>query len=234
MFDFLDAAKKVAALEAKATEVGLSLVLSEDFQELEREANALKGHLMPVFRYRESEAGPHNAFWMKGVDEDGAIRHIQAVRVIDLGCMSLNGYLDRFTHLYINPEPDDLDRIALDRSSYWPSETLDGIRGKAVYHGDIWIDPVYRGRDLASVLPPMAVLLATMRWSPDFFYGLLISSLARHGIHIRYGYHHYHPCAFRWRNAQGRLVRDDGLVWASRREVADMLKLERESPIPAS
>ena len=189
---------------------------------------------MPVFRYKESEVGPHNGFWIKGLDEKGKVRHIQALRMTDLCALSLNDYLKRFSHLFINPEPFDQDKITLTQSAFWPSDQLEMIRGKAVYHGDIWMDPDFRGHDMASILPRMAVLLATMKWAPDFFYGLLIEQLARRGIHIRYGYHHYHPCVFRWRNAKGQLVRDDGIVWASQEELADFLKLERESPILAS
>lgn len=138
-----------------------------------------------------------NGVWVVGRDATGRIMHTQALRVLDLKDKNLSEYLRRgFTQF----PPSGMD-IDYKRSRYRPGPGAQRMRGKVVYHGEVWMggDPgQYRGTGLSCILGRLAFLIAMQRFQPDHVIGFMPKPVAFKGFAERQGYMHAEPGCLRW------------------------------------
>ncbi len=82
---------RYADLQAQVvSEEGLTLFVERDFHELRKAVSFVGGDIRVLFDNRRSETNSENGFWIKGLDRDGNLAHVQAARRIDLAGESLN------------------------------------------------------------------------------------------------------------------------------------------------
>ncbi|MEP3945513.1 hypothetical protein [Ascidiaceihabitans sp.] len=140
---------------------------------------------------------PGNAFWLTGRDVDGRLMHTQAARLIDLRQETLADYMQHKFREF-PPAIPDLD---LDRSRFRASPGAKHIKGRVIYHGEVWMSPNegrFRGNGLSSVLARYGLLTAMQRWNPDYLFGFMARTVAFKGFAERMGYMHNEPGALRW------------------------------------
>lgn len=173
------------------------------------------------FDYRKNNLQPDNGFWIAGWDENGALVHKQAVRVIDLAGLSLAGYMAR---KYIDFPPSGLD-LDMVKSHYNPGPAARRILGKVCYHGDFWLGEDYRSTGLVSVLARFALATTLLRWSPDFVIGFMLRPVAFKGLAEREGYMHSEPGCLFWHCADNDAVLETFMVWMAREDISHLLTM---------
>lgn len=215
--------------ELRAFDSGIRLEVSTDFEEMVEVVQHLdRAPVTPNFDPAVSDVGPVNGFWLKGVDSKGEVVQTQAIRADDLAGTSLAHHLRSLRAFYRDPSV-----------SAHPDETCDvtapaayGITGRITYHGEFWIKGGpngYRGRDLAIVLPRIAMAIALAWWSPDFMYGTFNPILAEKDVAARYGYHNLQPGGMKWSQPHLGQVLDEWLMWMTWREAVDLIERSQYS-----
>jgi hypothetical protein len=210
--------------ESKACADGMKLEMHTDFHHFADVVAALgKGPVTPQFDIEVSDIGPVNAFWLKGVNSQGEIAQVQAVRMDDLSGDSLTNHCRSLKVFYSDPE-----------ASAHPGESCDvgspashAITGIVVYMGEFWIkggDNGYRGHKFATILPLICMAIALVRWSPDFVYATTSPVLVEKGLIARYGFPNAQPHGIIWNAPHYGEILDEWLMWMSWRELVDRIE----------
>jgi len=201
---------------------GMSIRFREDFNELRRvtDENPDREELSPMFDPAHCDISRENGFWIEGVSPSGDIAHVQAVRVDTLGDTSLCEFWADNKPLFRPPGMN----VDLDKSQFDASPASRMIGGRACYHGELWIHEDYRGLHLASKLANLAMLLAAIRFQPDYLYCLIPPKTVRTGLSVRNGYLHLHPHGIRWAVADSDEIYDEYLVWMNGSELTGLME----------
>lgn len=178
-----------------------------------------KGDLTPIFDVRFSDISPENGFWLKGVDENGKVMHVQAIRFDNLEDKSLSEHWKSDPQLYCTQGLG----IDLERSQYDVAPAASVITGAVCYHGELWVEKSYRRIRLASKLANLAMLMALARFNPDYIYCLIVPKVIRTGLSVRNGYLHMHPQGIRWHIPGKSDPYDEYLVWMTGSELVDLM-----------
>jgi len=220
----LDLVRYVSEIDGVAKEHGISLHLCKDFREFRDIRNAFDDRppVAPIFDPNFTDIGPGNGFWIKGVDANGDIVHLQAARRHNIHGMTLADHLFELRQLYKLP---GLNR-ELERSSYNAPAARD-ISGTVCYHGEIWLKDGpegYRGKGLASLLPRMLLALALAEWTPDYVFGFVPTAIAHKGVLAQYGYMHIQPGGILWSGTEDGNVVNKWLAWLNREELIYLMQ----------
>jgi len=183
-----------------------------------------KGELTPIFDVRHSDIGPDNGFWLRGLDEDGNVMHVQAVRFNDLEDTSLSDHWKRDPMLYCTQGLG----IDIDASAYDMAPAANEISGAVCYHGELWVEKSYRRIKLGSKLANLAMIMALGRFNPDYLYCLIVPKVIRTGLSVRNGYLHMHPQGIRWNIPESSTPYDEYLVWMTGDELTDLMSRPQE------
>ena len=70
------------------------------------------------------------------------------------------------------------------------------IRGRIVYHGELWIDKQVKG--CFPIFPRIGMLLAMVKWQPEAIWALTGQSMATRGHMVRMGYGHLEQSFLTW------------------------------------
>ena len=178
---------------------GVKLTLGHDFEEYRTlMAQGREGHILGApFDPSVHNLNKSNAVWVVGHDENGALMHTQALRLLDLNGDSLGGYLRRRFREF---PPSGLD-LDMGRSRYKVGPGAKRMRGQIVYHGEVWMGGTpgqFRGTGISSLLGRFAFLTALQKWAPDYVFGFMPNQVAHKGFVTRQGYMHAEPFALRW------------------------------------
>jgi len=183
-----------------------------------------KGEPTPIFDVRHSDIGPANGFWLRGLDEDGNVMHVQAVRFDDLEDTSLSDHWKRDPMLYCTQGLG----IDIENSEYDVAPAANEISGAVCYHGELWVEKSYRKIRLSSKLANLAMLMALGRFNPDYLYCLIVPKVIRTGLSVRNGYLHMHPQGIRWNIPEHSTPYDEYLVWMTGDELTDLMSRPQE------
>ncbi len=221
----LATARLISSIERMSAEQGMTLEISNDFEEfLEvRQSQSDRVPISAVFDPTQSDVTHHNGFWVKGVDSEGRVVHVQAARLVDLEGKTLAEHLDRRRRDYVLPGAD----IDLERSDFSWSLISHKAMGCVCYHGEHWLEREYRGQGLSSVLPRLALALMFIRWSPDYVFAFAPQKLAYRGIPIQYGYMHLAPGGVMWKMRDTGETLNEWIMWS---EPGDLDYLMRFKP----
>lgn len=203
---------------------GLTLDVSTDFDEYRRirAAQPERTNLSPMYDSTCSYVDRTNAFWIKGIDENGEVVHTQAVRLIDLAGMTLAEHLQQHRHLYASPG------ITGDATlfEFAPTPTCQKITGRVCYHGDLWLKEGsatgFRGTGLTTVLARLAMAISLMEWSPDYIFGFMYPFMACKGLAAREGYLHMEPGV--WHAPGESETVAEWLVWMARDDIKYLMQ----------
>ena len=192
-----------------------------DFEHLLRTVSGLadKEELTPIFNVEDSDIGPENGFWIQGTNDADEVVHIQAVRFDDLSGTTLASHWRASPELYCTRGYG----IDVSRSEFYSAPASREISGAVCYHGELWLEQSYSRPRLASKLANLAMLLALVRFRPDYIYCLVVPKNVRTGISIRTGYLHMHPQGIRWHIPSQDRPYDEYLVWLTGEELSQIM-----------
>lgn len=133
------------------------------------------------------------ALWIAGRDKAGKVMHLQALRSMSIGEVTLAEY---FRHNYRDYMPANLD-IDFDRSRYRPGPGAKRISGNVVYAGEMWIDDSgrFRGTTMSNLLVRTTFLTALREFVADYIAVFMAQPLAHKGASVRMGFIHIEPNA---------------------------------------
>ncbi|MGF1610285.1 MAG: hypothetical protein ACFCUQ_12875 [Kiloniellales bacterium] len=208
MSGILQASVAVAALAETLEGLGFGFEEGDDFAAFKAIYEPLgRGPVNPAFDVARQ---PVTGFWLVLRDKSGGVAAIQAVRYL--------GDCGPDLHLHLLARRDDylpLGSPIDPEKSEIVSVAAHAIGGAGCYHGEFYVVPGQRGRGLAGLLIRLAQLMAWLRWQPDFFFGLTIPATSSQRFADRMGYGAFEPRGVLWRDGDGRLLREEGLVWSS-------------------
>jgi len=215
MGEILQASRAVAALAEALEAFGFSFEEGDDFAAFKAVYEPLgRGPVNPVF---DAARQPVTGFWLALRDAGGAMAAIQAVRFLgDCGPdLYLHLVARRDDYLPLGSPADAAGAPPVDPArSEIVSAAARAIGGAGCYHGEFYVVPEQRERGLAGLLIRLAQLMAWARWAPDFFFGLTVPATSSQRFAERMGYGAFEQQAVIWRDAVGRPLREEGLVWS--------------------
>lgn len=218
-FDVLKAVRYANSLAFDVEADGLAISVSNDFHDFKRACEPLdRGPPYPLFDPDRSEVLEGNAFWIKCTSGDRIV-HTQALRLLDLGEVTLTDHFERLKHLY-EPPTRQVDHA---KSDFALAELADTITGRVCYHGEIWIDSEFRGNQLILSLARLGITLAFLQWRPACIWGFTFDQTTMKGMTAQFGYWQISPYGIRWRDSNGDLVQDQWLCKASRSDILMMI-----------
>ena len=216
----LVAARLVVALEKALDSAGLTIRQHDDLEGFERAHQALAGQggTSPPLNSRFIAADPSDLFWLEAVAEGETVA-VEAMRRERI-TIPLARHLDlQYRRLYCG---HDADQIA----GHAPGAEL--ISGNIVYHGDLWIAPQWRGNGLATRLSRLALLIAYLRWDPDFVWGFISDSKVLRGYAQKIGYWHCQPYGTQYFREPEGISEKDWLVWLTRADFNYWIELSQQ------
>lgn len=225
VLDILDTSTLVAgeAIGRLAGEVrghGLTLQESADFQAFEAAVEASDDrYLMEDFSSRFFDLHGSNAFWIGVLDGEGQVASLQAAKLEDLRDRPLARFWQQQQRRIFADPAGGAPRFGEDHAA----DAFE-LRGRIVYHGNLWLRRDLRGKGLAEKLTQMGFLVALLKWQPDWLYGLMAEASALKGFGLRVGYRRFAPRGTHWIIPPAHIRPDDWLVWSSR---GDLVTLAR-------
>jgi len=216
--------RNILKLSAEISAFGVRPVYETDFDSFRETMIALpdRGSLTGIFDPSKCTIGPNNGFWIRGVNDAGNTVHAQAMRYDDLDNSTLADQWQQNADLF---SPAGLD-VNIEKSSFDTAPASHKITGGVCYHGDFWMDRSARKFGLAPILAQFAMLLALIRFDPDYIYGLVVPKNIKKGWAAQQGYLHSHPWAPRWHiekdGEDSSDQYDDYLVWITGQELDEL------------
>ena len=215
----------IRSIQRIAEHHGITIEVSCDFAAFRRlrMEQPDRPPLSPIFDSQVSDLNGSNGFWIKGIDGNGDLVHLQAVCLKNLGRAKLAEHLHEHRVAYAPPG------VAVDpeRSRFAASDASRRITGKVCYHGELWLKGGpngYRGHGLTCALPRLALALAYLEWAPSFMFGLVHPLAACKGLAAREGYMHLEPRGILWQRPEDAGVFEEWLVWMSRDNLQQLMQ----------
>lgn len=193
--DPLGISRVVSALDTELAESGLSVTFIEDLESFSIAKQAMREEAAsPFFDPVINEQGGGRFFWMLLTNSEGKKVGIQAFR-LDVINSSLADWAPSYTiGLYMRRQ-----EVLVPMHPSPPRGTIaERIKGRVVYHGELWIDRSIRNRRVVEVFGRLGMLLALLRWNPDAIWALASQSMATHGHLNRMGFTYLERGFFRW------------------------------------
>jgi hypothetical protein len=210
--DPLAAAEVVNGLLEQARALGIDPFYSDDFEEFVRHRLALRGAIpSPMFDPAVGRL-QDKAFWLGARNKQGEVVSLQAYRLDYVDTSLAEWAVGWMAGLY-------LKRHELMVPAYLepPSNSRAGkVRGRLVYHGEIWLCPTLKNRGYFDTMPFLGMLLAHLKWYPVAIWGLVNDQMAKHGHVIRMHYTHLEPSFLRWQHCPEGIPNHEWLVLADR------------------
>jgi hypothetical protein len=208
----LAAAEVVHGLVERARSLDIDPFFSVDFGEFVRQRLAVRGAIpSPMFDPAVGRL-QDKAFWLGARNKQGEVVSLQAYRLDYVDTSLAEWAVGWMAGLY-------LKRHELMVPAYLepPSNSRAGrVRGRLVYHGEIWLSPTLKNRSYFDTMPFLGMLLAYLKWYPDAIWGLVSDQMANHGHVTRMKYPHLEPSFLRWQHCPEGIPKNEWLVLADR------------------
>ena len=193
--DPLGAAKVVAGLAHELTSLGFTPAMYEDLAQFSAVRQRVRNEpVAPFFDPAVNEASDSRFFWMQLTNNEDQTIGLQAFR-IDSVDSNLADWGPSYTiGLYMRRQ-----EVLVPLHPSPPRGSIsERIRGRLVYHGELWIDRAIRNRRIVEQFGRLGMLLALIRWNPDAIWALASQSMATHGHLNRMGFGYLERGFFRW------------------------------------
>jgi GNAT superfamily N-acetyltransferase len=186
----------------------MQLSAETNFDQLRDTSRAVgRGALTPIFDPDLSDISEADAVWIRGLDANAEVCHIQAARFVGTGSLRQHILANRALYmsrgLGISPEKSEV-------------VFRQNLSGRLVYHGELWLRPDFRAKGLGSELLVSMMKFCQSRWHFDYFFGLSLPHTTNAAFARKMGYSDIEPIGVRWRDVEGEPVRDEGLVWLAK------------------
>jgi len=183
----------VAGLLRQGADQGFTFRISSDFAELARQRQALRSsEISPMFDPTACRSLSERGFWMALVNRAGRTVGLQAFRLDDADPNLAEWVLGWMMGLYARRR-----EMIVPRAVMPPEHSLSHlIRGRIVYHGELWIDKQVKG--CFPLFPRIGMMLAMVKWQPEAIWALTGQSMATRGHMVRMGYGHLEQSFLTW------------------------------------
>ncbi|WP_417689691.1 hypothetical protein [Roseibium sp.] len=215
----LEITQAVAVLERQIRAAGLRLKESSDFSLFEDTVRATEDrYLMEDFSSKFFDLHSSGAFWIGAWDRKGEPVSVQAAKVEDLRDRSLGQHWQQQQRrMFVDPSEEAELGLEHAHDAFF-------MRGRIVYHGNLWLRKDARGQGLAEALTQLGFLISLLKWSPDYLYGLMAARNAMKGFGIRVGYRRFAPRGTHWVKPPEHIRPDDWLVYSTRNDLVTLAK----------
>jgi hypothetical protein len=193
--DPLGVARVVTEMHANLRALGYDAQVSSDLAELDATKQAVRNERVAPFHDPSvSSLGPDRAFWMSLIDAEGKTIGLQAFR-LDFVETNLGDWGPSYIiGLYMRR-----NEILVPMHASPPRNSIaERIRGKLVYHGELWLDRSVKNRRVFDQFGKFGMLIALIKWNPDAIWGLAAQQMATHGHVTRMGYSFIERGFLRW------------------------------------
>ena len=193
--DPLGIARVIMELAGGLAELGYTVSTAEDLGQFAVLKKELRGERpTPYFDASVNDVTPGRFFWMQLQDAGGKPVGIQAFR-LDRIESNLADWCATYTiGLYMRRQ-----EMLVPLHPAPPRGSLsERLKGRLVYHGELWIDAQIRNRRVNEKFGRLGLLLGMVRWNPDAIWALASQSMATHGHLNRMGYAFLERGFFRW------------------------------------
>ncbi|GGB44426.1 hypothetical protein GCM10011316_15540 [Roseibium aquae] len=215
----LEIATAIARLYDRIRASGLSMRESTDFEYFEDTVRATEDrYLMEDFSSRFFDLHGSSAFWIGAWDRAGEPVSVQAAKLENLKDRSLGEFWQQQQRrMFVDPS---------NQAQLGEDHAHDAffMRGRIVYHGNLWLRRDARGKGLAEALTQLGFLVSLLKWSPDYLYGLMAARNAEKGFGIRVGYRRFVPRGTHWIAPPEHVRPDDWLVYATRQDLIGLAR----------
>ncbi|MCB1381112.1 MAG: hypothetical protein KDK89_22495 [Alphaproteobacteria bacterium] len=191
--DPLKTVTAISGLIDAGREAGFDFLQSSDFTELSRQRKMLRNSdVSPMFDPTTNRNLSERGFWMAARDKSGTIIGLQAFRLDEADPNLAEWVLGWMMGLYAKRR-----EMIIPRGLQPPDHSLSHlVRGRVVYHGELWIDKHSKG--CFNVFPRIGMLLALVKWQPEAIWALTGSAMATRGHMVRMGYGHLEQSFLTW------------------------------------
>lgn len=211
----LDLSRMIAALDTEFSKAGIVVRQRHDVDVFHEVYGMLSGRQSPSPPISKDfvDIDPSNLFWIEATDTDsGSTVAVEAMKRETI-TTTLSRHLDQhYRRIYSGI----IERHA---------PAGDMISGSIVYHGDLYVRESQRGKGLASKLSRLAILIATMRWNPDFIWGFIDHKKIMRGYGQKIGYWNSQPYGTQYSKEPVGISEKDWLVWMSRSDINYLIEL---------
>jgi hypothetical protein len=193
--DPLGTAKVVANLAQELTSLGFIPAMYENLAQFSVVRQKVRTEpVAPFFDPSVNEVSDSRFFWMQLTNSEDQTIGLQAFR-IDSVDSNLADWGPSYTiGLYMRRQ-----EVLVPLHPSPPRGSIsERIRGRLVYHGELWIDRTIRNRRIVEQFGRLGMLLALIRWNPDAIWALASQSMATHGHLNRMGFGYLERGFFRW------------------------------------
>lgn len=234
LVDPLRTVQAINSLIEEGREQGFGFRLSSDFGELARQRQTLRhSDVSPMFDPQTGRSLGERGFWMALEDKAGKTVGLQAFRLDDADPNLAEWVLGWMMGLYARRR-----EMIVPRAVMPPEHSLSHlIRGRIVYHGELWIDKHVKGA--FPLFPRIGMLLAMVKWQPEAIWALTGQSMATRGHMVRMGYGHLEQSFLTWEWEPDGAEQAEWIGIALRRHmefsIAEMAATEgkyQPSPVP--
>jgi hypothetical protein len=191
--DPLRTVSAISGLIRQGADQGLTFRLFTDFSELARQRQLLRrSDVSPMFDPLASRGLAERGFWMSLADAEGKTVGLQAFRLDDADPNLAEWVLGWMMGHYARRR-----EMIVPQATLPPEHSLSHlIRGRVVYHGELWIDKQAKG--CFPLFPRIGMLLALVKWQPEAIWALTGQSMATRGHMVRMGYGHLEQSFLTW------------------------------------
>jgi hypothetical protein len=226
--DPLAAVRVASGLSNALFGFGYSVSIGNDLGHLEEAKRDTRGKsLTPLFDPAVCGLSKDRTLWLKLTSDDGRIYGLQAFRY-DYVDSSLSDWGPTYLMgLYMRTKELLVPKFEVTP----PNSIAERLRGKLIYHGELWIDPQARNRKLLDIFSRLGLVLSILKWNPDAIWALTGEKMALHGNPTRMGYANVEGGFLRWDWAPDDNPLKEWLLVAERGSLAQMInetKLDRD------
>ena len=207
-----------AEAAAQARGVSLSFATMQDLAEANAANYATWGPVFTGFDPALNDLTPENSFCVIGRNAAGEVVATQAARLYDWTGTNYREEAQSFRLIYRDPRTQKLPAERCEVTAL----AAKGIEGHVLYSGGAWYHPKYRGVGLVEILPRMARVLASARWSTTCTITMMAEHNVKKGVFPRNGYRNL-EWEVRFIDTRAGSVRF-ALLWIKQNEVLEDLE----------
>ncbi len=191
----LAAARLVSALYEQTRQLEIRLDLSTDFEAFAAIRKAVRQEpVSPFFDPGVTQLSAAKAFWTAGFNRNNELVSLQAFRLDIIDTSLADWALGFVIGIYVKRG----ELIVPARMRPPKNSIAERIKGRVVYHGEIWISKDVKKKEAVETIPLLGMLIAFIRWNPDAMWGIIKNSMATKGFVTRIGYAHMERGFFEW------------------------------------
>lgn len=191
----LGIAHMAVRLESALREQGLTVKASSDMYDFA--ATKLRARNLPLGPMHDPEVcdfSAERAFWMALENTEGACVGLQAFRCDYIDLSLAEWCANYMIGVYMRRG----ELMVPAHSKPPPGSVAERLKGKLVYHGELWVDPHLKAAAAVDIFTKLGSYIALMKWAPDAIWALTKQRLATRGMMGRFNFSTVERGFLRW------------------------------------